>query len=85
MTLSNPNGGGGPTIHVEARKYHIVVERDEDGLYIGSVAELPGCHTQARSRTELTVRVREAIMAYLEAGEDQPPGPIFVGVQTIEV
>ncbi len=65
--------------------YHVIVERDEDGLYVGSVPELPGCHTQAKTRTELGRRIREAIQAYLSVGEPPSPGPEFVEVQTIEV
>lgn len=65
--------------------YHVIVERDEDGLYVGSVPELPGCHTQAMSKTELGVRIREAIQAYLSVGELPSHGPEFIEVQTIEV
>jgi predicted RNase H-like HicB family nuclease len=66
------------------RDYNVVVERDEAGWYVASVPALPGCHTQARSLDELMVRVREAIEAYLEAGET--PSPLeFVGVQRVSV
>jgi len=47
-------------------KFSVLVERDEDGYYIASVPELPGCHTQARTLDELTGRVKEAIELYLE-------------------
>jgi len=29
--------------------FNVVVEKDEDGYYVASVVELPGCHTQAKS------------------------------------
>ena len=48
------------------RDLHIVIERDEEGWLVGSVPALPGCHTQARSLDELTVRMQEAVEAYLE-------------------
>ena len=48
-------------------KFAVMVEKDEDGVYVASVPELPGCHTQARTLDELTKRVKEAIEAYLEA------------------
>jgi len=48
-------------------KFAVVVERDEDGYYVASVPELPGCHTQAKTLDELMKRVREAIEVYLEA------------------
>ncbi len=65
--------------------FHVIVERDEDGLYVGSVPELPGCHSQAKTKSELRARILEAIRAYLSAGEPHTPGPEFVEVQTIEV
>ena len=53
-------------------KFAVVVERDEDGYYVASVPELPGCHTQAKTLDELTVRIKEAIEAYLEAEGFKP-------------
>ena len=29
--------------------FDVVVERDEDGLYVASVPQIPGCHTQRPS------------------------------------
>jgi len=67
-------------------KFAVVVERDEDGYYVGSVPELPGCHTQAKTFDELTVRVKEAIEAYLEAESFKPrEGVELVGFQFVEV
>lgn len=44
-----------------AREFHIVIERDSDGWYVGTVPALRGCHTQAKSLDTLMLRVREAI------------------------
>ncbi|MCJ7456431.1 type II toxin-antitoxin system HicB family antitoxin [Candidatus Bathyarchaeota archaeon] len=67
-------------------KFSVVVERDEDGYYIASVPELPGCHTQARTLDELTSRVKEAIELYLETEGTKAEGKIeLIGVQFIEV
>lgn len=43
---------------IAVRKYRFtaVVERDEDGLYVGIVPDLKGCHTQARTLAELEKR-----------------------------
>jgi predicted RNase H-like HicB family nuclease len=41
------------------------VEKDENGYYVASVPELPGCHTQAKTLNELASRIKEAIEAYL--------------------
>ena len=67
-------------------KFSVLVERDEDGYYIASVPELPGCRTQARTLDELTSRVKEAIELYLETEGAKTEGKIeLVGVQFVEV
>ena len=67
-------------------RFSVVVERDEDGYYIASVPELPGCHTQARTLDELTSRVKESIELYLETEGTRAEGKIeLIGVQFIEV
>lgn len=81
----NVNGGPTSETHVSGQKFHVVVERDEDGLFVATVTELPGCHTQARTRRELTSRVREAIRVYREEPRLTSVGPSFVAVQTVEV
>jgi len=67
-------------------KFAVVVERDEEGYYVASVPELPGCHTQAKTLDELTIRVKEAIEAYLEAEGYKPKeGVELIGFQFVEV
>jgi predicted RNase H-like HicB family nuclease len=46
------------------RKFHVIIERDEDGYFVGHVPELPGCHTQAKSLDVLQKRLKEAIRLY---------------------
>ena len=68
-------------------QYTIIVEKDEDGMLIGSAVELPGCHTQAKTYDELYSRMKEAIGLYLEVEQDKIPVPHnkFVGIQQLEV
>ena len=49
-----------------SRQFDVVVERDSEGHFVGSVPALPGCHTQAKSLDELMSRIREAIELCLE-------------------
>jgi predicted RNase H-like HicB family nuclease len=51
--------------------FHSIIELDEDGYYVGSVLELPGCHTQAQTLKTLMERIREAIELYLETVSTQ--------------
>ena len=48
------------------RVFDVIIERDEQGYYVGTVPELPGCHTQAKSLDKLMERIREAIQLCLE-------------------
>ena len=68
------------------KEYYMVIERDQAGWYVGSIPELPGCHTQGSTVEELTVRMREAIELYLE-GDDAVmlPTSEFIGVHRVAV
>ena len=68
------------------REFTVVIERDEDGYFIGTVPQLKGCHTQAKSLDELMERIKEAALLCLEVeGEDGEEDLQFVGVQRIAV
>jgi predicted RNase H-like HicB family nuclease len=58
-------------------KFRIIVEIDEDGVFVATVPSLPGCISQGGTRTEALANVREAIEGYLEGlrecGEPIPP------------
>ena len=45
-------------------RFPIIIEQDEDGIYIASVPSLAGCHTQAKTLDELRDRIKEAIQLY---------------------
>lgn len=67
-------------------KFAVMVERDEDGFFVASVPELPGCHTQAKTLDELMKRIKEAIEAYLDVEGSKPKeGVELVGFQLVEV
>ena len=54
-----------------AREFTVVIEQDEEGYLVGTVPELKGCHTQARSLDELMARVKEAILLCPEVGGEE--------------
>lgn len=64
------------------REYTLIIERGEDGLLIGSILELPGCHTQGKTIEELLFNVKEAVELYLEV-EKPDVSTEFVGLQKI--
>ena len=66
-------------------KYTVVIEKGEDGYYVGEVLELPGCHTQARTLGELEGRLKEAISLYVEERAPSQIKTPFVGIRHLEV
>lgn len=67
------------------RTYSVIIERDAEGWYVGSVPELHGCHTQAASLDELMRRVREVIGLGAEVQQEEEDAVEFVGVQRVTV
>mgnify|MGYP000339065544 CR=1 FL=1 len=69
-------------------KFPVLIEKDEDGIYVARVPDLTGCNTQARSIPELLKRVEEAIELYMEAKavkKKEFNTLEFVGVHEVEV
>ena len=67
-------------------EYTILIEKDEDGYYVGSIPALPGCHSQAKSVDQLMGRMEEAIALWLEVEQDTDPSPLeWVGIQRLAV
>ncbi|MBT5531330.1 MAG: type II toxin-antitoxin system HicB family antitoxin [Cytophagia bacterium] len=48
-------------------KYRIVIEPDEDGIYIAECPSLPGCISQGETRNEAIVNIQDAIKGYIES------------------
>jgi len=69
------------------REFTVVIEQDEDGIYVASVPELEGCHTQAETLDELNVRIKEAIELYMEVTSKEDIGNHldFIGIQKVKV
>ena len=58
-------------------KYRVLIEQDEDGVFVAEVPSLPGCISQGSTRQEALSGIREAMTLYLESlaahGEPIPP------------
>ncbi len=52
-----------------SKTFHVIIEKDEDGGYVGKVAELQGCLSQGDSLDELMENIKEAIELCLEVQE----------------
>lgn len=53
------------------RKFHIVVEKDKAGFYVGRCKELPNAFTQAKTLNQLKKRMSEVIGLIIEDIEEE--------------
>ncbi|MFH1106442.1 MAG: type II toxin-antitoxin system HicB family antitoxin [Candidatus Micrarchaeota archaeon] len=73
-------------MRTDDREFTVVIEKGGDGHFVGSVPELQGCHSQAKSIDVLMERMREVIeLCLAEQKEPVPASTSFVGVQRIRV
>lgn len=58
-------------------KYRVLIEQDEDGVFVAEAPALPGCVSEGHTRTEALNNIKEAIAVYMESlhahGEAVPP------------
>jgi predicted RNase H-like HicB family nuclease len=67
-------------------KYRVLIEQDEDGIFVAQVPALPGCLSQGQTRQEATNNIKEAITVYLESLADHnEPIPPPITEELIEV
>ncbi|MBK8933170.1 MAG: type II toxin-antitoxin system HicB family antitoxin [Chloroflexi bacterium] len=62
--------------------FYVIIERDEDGMYVGEVPQLQACYSQGETIDQLMVNMREVIALCLEEMTDVSISE-FVGVQRI--
>lgn len=58
-------------------KFRVIIEQDEDGVFVVHCPALPGCVSQGKTRAEAQANIQQAITGYLESlkkhGEPIPP------------
>ena len=50
--------------------FKVIIEQDEDGVFVASVPAIPGCHTQGDSYEEVVVNIKEAIELCLDEAKE---------------
>ena len=50
--------------------FRVIIEQDEDGMFVASVPSIPGCHTQGNSYEEVIKNIQEAIELCLEVAKE---------------
>ena len=66
------------------KEFFVIIERDEDGMYVGEVPQLQACYSQGRTLDELMTNIREVIELCLEEKEEESHSE-FMGVKRITI
>ncbi|MEI7434823.1 MAG: type II toxin-antitoxin system HicB family antitoxin [Methanomicrobiales archaeon] len=63
----------------------IIIETDEDGIFIVSCPQFKGCHTYVKTIDEAIIRIREAIELCMEDSQSSENLNTFVGFREVEI
>ena len=67
-------------------RYRVLIEQDQDGVFVAEVPSLPGCISQGATRSEALANAREAIAAFVESLEAHgDPVPPSITEEIVEV
>ena len=66
------------------REFYVIIERDEDGYYVGEVPQLQACYSQGETIDELMTNIKEVIELCLET-ENEEEIPEFIGIQKVVI
>ncbi|MDQ2097320.1 MAG: type II toxin-antitoxin system HicB family antitoxin [Tychonema bourrellyi B0820] len=58
-------------MNVSKQEFYVIIERDEDGYYVGEVPQLKACYSQGETIDELIVNIKEVIALCLEEEGDR--------------
>lgn len=85
MKKSRANGAVGRTRKRKAVHLPIVVEQDEDGVFIVSAPTVPGCRSYGYTLEEAMANIAEAARACLADLPRQSPRTMFLGIRDLQL
>ena len=60
-------------------RYRILIEQDEDGVFVAECPALPGCISQGKTRQAAIANIQDAIKGYLASlKKHKEPVPRFI-------
>ena len=64
----------------------IYIEKDEDGVFIGSVPAIPSCYAQGKTQEKMLKNLKEVLRLCLRnTNRDNLEKTKFVGIQNLEI
>jgi antitoxin HicB len=66
--------------------YRVLIEQDEDGMFVAECPALPGCISQGVTRKEAVESIQDAIKGYIESlRKHNEPIPPSIHEEIVEV
>jgi len=66
--------------------FTVYIERDEDGIFIGSVPSIPSCYAQGETQEEMLKNLQEVLRLCLRnTKKNRLEKTKFVGIQNLEI
>ncbi len=67
-------------------RYRILIEQDEDGVFVAECPALPGCISEGKTRKQALENIQDAIRGYLESlKKHNEPIPPSIEEEVVEV
>ncbi len=67
-------------------RYRILIEQDEDEIFVADCPSLPGCVSQGKTRKEAMENIQDAIKGYVESlKKHKEPVPPPIEEEIIEI
>lgn len=73
-------------VSIISMKLRILINRDEDGVFVSECPTLPGCVSQGKTREEAVENIKEAIGLYIESLEaHNDPIPPSIDEEVVDI
>ena len=67
-------------------KFRVIIEADEDGVFVAECPSLPGCVSQGKTRAEALANIKDAITGYLASlKKHNEPVPLPITEEVVEI
>jgi predicted RNase H-like HicB family nuclease len=70
---------------MRTRHFPIVIEQDQDGVYLMECPTFVGCRSYGANFNEALANIKEAIELCLQEAGDDADDTLFVGVRDLEI
>jgi len=66
--------------------FTVYIERDEDGVFIGSIPTIPSCYAQGKTQEDMLKNLKEVLRLCLRNNNKNTlENTKFIGIQNLEV